>query len=110
MTTQDSRAAWVIAHSAIAAFVDRAAARGAAAFDASEVSRRCQPPIARWRSMPLAARRRFIGIVLAVAAMAHVAVNITAGAPVGWLWLIIPGIVAAIGTLFIAASATPIRT
>ena len=60
-----------------------------------------------WRHAPWAARRRTAGLCLLVAVITHVVLVGALNRPVGWLWLILPGIAAMVGFVLVAASVPP---
>lgn len=60
-----------------------------------------------WTAEPLTQRRLALGLMLIVGVIVHLAMSLWQGPPPGWLWLVPPGLAAAIAVLFVAASGKP---
>ena len=57
-----------------------------------------------WQAWPLSLQRQASGAALLAAVVVHVGLTMWHEVPPGWFWLILPGFIAAIGALLLAAS------
>lgn len=76
----------------------------AEAASASAAAAALREGFARWRRIAPSARRALAGTSLLVAVGVHLSLRIWRGADPGWMWLIVPGTAAAIGTLLVATA------
>jgi len=97
-----SRVADLVESSAIARQATALAARAGTYARASRLSHRLAAAAAYWAALPASERISSLGLVLVCAAVTHVALTLTQGAPGHWLWLIVPGIIASQGLLLMA--------
>lgn len=58
----------------------------------------------RWRQLPSGLQQRAVGVALLTAAVVHVALALWRHTPPGWLWVVIPGVSAAVGVVLLMAS------
>lgn len=57
-----------------------------------------------WSELRPPVRASAVGTTLLAAVGVHLAVSVAAGRPAGWLWLIVPALVATTGALLVASS------
>ena len=91
-----------IEHSAVVRSLDAALAWLRDAGQSSALLSRARAMWTGWRARPFAARRRQTGGMLLIAVLVHVLLTAAVGPAPGWLWLILPGLVAAAGLLLLA--------
>ncbi len=102
-------ALWVIMDRSLAGRFVVAVSRGLdGAAPASRAAYPVRQMIAAWSVMSPAVQMRTVGATALIASVVHIAMQLTAR-PVGWWWLIVPGIVAMFGAaaITIAAFAPP---
>jgi hypothetical protein len=56
-----------------------------------------------WSGLDTRVRRVAVGTMLIVAVACHIVFTLVTQVPAGWLWLVLPGIIGAIGLLLVAA-------
>ena len=100
----DRRVAAVIESSVVFGALDRSLALVWRAVRGSAVAARVIAMVTTWRGAAMRPRRRAIGTALVAAVVTHLLLTLATQVPPGWLWLIVPGLTAAIGGLVIAAS------
>lgn len=100
----DRRVIRVIEASLLFGLADRAVARAWRAAASSAVVALAVKFAAVRREVPAPQQRFTAGWALLVAVATHLALMLTGPVPPGWLWLLVPGILAAAGLLLVAAS------
>ncbi|MDO8680089.1 MAG: hypothetical protein Q7R30_16315 [Acidobacteriota bacterium] len=100
----DDRVSVVLRDSVAVAWADRLIQRGCRAMERSVTRSYVTALGTWWQALPWAERRRAVGTTLMTAVIVHVGLAAWEGASPGWLWLILPGMAAAVGGLLIAAS------
>ena len=96
--------AHVVASGIVARGIARVIAAGRASLGSSRVLARLRPLAASWQAADWASQRRGLGVLLLAAVATHLVLVLASTAPRGWLWLILPGIAAAVGLLLLAAA------
>ena len=97
----------VVESGVLARALSRVIRLGGAAIASSHAAAIVRAAAASWRHAAWAARRRTVGLCLLVAVTTHVLLVGALRPPAGWLWLILPGVVAVVGLVLLAASAAP---
>lgn len=87
-----------------AAWVARVAAIGRAACESSIALGALRSMQSSWRSAHWSARRRTLGLLLLTAVAVHGALAVWVDRPAGWIWTIVPGLIAAIAVLLLLSS------
>jgi hypothetical protein len=105
MMADDSRATAVIEASAVVRAADLVTARIRAARSSSKLLALAANAVAPWAALSWRGKRLVIGLVLIIAPAVHLLLSLSSSyAQPGWFWLIIPGMSAAVGAVFVAAS------
>lgn len=101
----DDRIALKIAESSrVFGLVARAAAMVGAAARSSACLRIARTMDQQWQASAWNARVRASGVLLFVAGLTHIVLNAAAAAPVGWLWLVVPGAAIVSGAWLVVAA------
>jgi hypothetical protein len=93
-----------IAAGVAAGWVARLAAIGRAACESSIALGALRSMQSTWRAAHWSARRRTLGLLLLTAVAVHGALAMWGDRPAGWIWAIVPGLIAAIAVLLLLAS------
>ena len=102
---RDRQAARILESSVLIRFAERALVQMARATEASSVAASARRSVAAWNQLPGGQRRFLTGVLCVTAALANFVVTIAGKTPPGWLWMVPPAIVMAIGaTLMLAAA------
>lgn len=94
----------LIESSRVFGVADRALGGVGRAAGSSRVVGAATRTVTKWRGLAPSMRRRATGAALIVAVVVHVGLTMSHETPPGWFWLILPGFVAALGGLLLAAS------
>lgn len=100
----DPRVTQVITASRAVGAVGRVLGIVGAAAESSAFVAAGREAVERWRHLAPPAQRLAGGVTLMTAAAVHVSLTLWRGITPGWLWLILPGMAAAVGGLLLAAS------
>lgn len=103
----ERRVTSVIESSAVFGVLDRAIGCVWRAARVSAVAAAAAQIVTVWRSLDTPLRRFAAGTMLVAAVAAHILLILATQVPPGWIWLILPGVYAAVGLLLIAASGFP---
>lgn len=83
---------------------DRAADAMVRAMDLSMAAQRASWLREAWGGLPRASRRHAIGTALLAGVATHIGLTAWQELPAGWLWLLVPALIAGIGALCLLAS------
>jgi hypothetical protein len=101
----DEQVVALLASSALVRRADRAVQLTAKVIRSSAAADTLRRAAAAW-SVGRSARRRFsIGLILVVASVVNVGLTTATGSVPGWLWMVIPGLAAAIGAVMMVFGA-----
>lgn len=103
----ERRVAAVIKASVVFGVLDRALDRVWRSAASSSAASAATQLVSGWMNLDQAARRLALGTMLIAAVAAHLVWTLLTHVPPGWLWLVVPGLAAAIGLLLVAASRLP---
>jgi len=98
----DRRVAGVIRSSVLFSTAHRALAAVWRAAEGSLVVNTLSQWAGEWSGLDASRQRLMIGAMLIMAAVTHVVLTLATLTPPGWIWLVLPGMVAASGTLLVA--------
>jgi len=101
----DRRVAAVIKSSVLFSALHRALATVWLAADHSVAVAAIMRRTGEWTGLDAISRRLISGIMLIVAVVTHVILTLATLTPPGWIWLVLPGIATAVGTLLVVTSA-----
>ena len=87
-----------------ARWVGRVITMGRAASESSVALHALRTMRSTWQSAHWSSRRRTVGLMFLTAVAVHGALVIWDERPVGWIWMIVPGLSAASGVLLMLAS------
>ena len=107
---EERRVAHVIESSVLFGAADRVMARCWRALESSRAASAAQRVSSAWQALDTSARRLAIGVVLLSATLTHLALTWTGPPPPTWMWLILPGLFAALGLVFVAAAGARVST
>ena len=99
----------VVASGVLARSLARVMRAGRAAMVSSRAAAIGRATTVSWGHAAWPARRRALGLCLLVAVATHVMLVGAVHFPVGWLWLILPGIVAMVGIILVLSAPTGVR-
>ena len=97
----------VVASSAIGGFVARSVHLLRVAAESSVAARLMRSVTSAWRTAGRRERHASLGLGLMVAVLVHVFLLWLRGLPVGWVWSIVPAILAAIGIVLTVSARSP---
>lgn len=106
----DRRVAAVIESSTVFGLIDRPLAHVWRAASSSAVGSTAVRTARDWARLDASLQRLAVGTMLLVAVATHVVFTLVTQTPPGWLWLVAPGIVSAIGLLLVVAPGVSGRT
>ena len=115
MTTQDEpsrremrdrQAARILESSVLIRIAERALVQIERAAQSSSVAASARRSFAAWNQLPGGQRSFLTGVLCVSAALANFVVTIVGTTPPGWLWMVPPAIVMAIGATLILAAAS----
>jgi uncharacterized membrane protein HdeD (DUF308 family) len=98
----DRRVVSVIRSSVLFSALHRALATVWRAAEGSAVVHTLSQWAGEWSGLDPSRQRLVIGSMLIMAAVTHVVLTLATLTPPGWFWMVLPGIVAAIGMLLVA--------
>jgi len=101
----DEHVVALLESSAIVRRADRAVQLAATEIRSSLVAATMRGAAAAWFAVTPAGRRFSIGLTLVVAALVNVVLTSVTGSIPGWLWMVIPGLAAAIGAVMMMSGA-----
>lgn len=101
---EDRQAAMVIESSVIVGAIDRTLERTWRGAGDSAAVAAASRLAGSWRALGTSAQRFAVGLMLVVAAVAHLAFTIATAMPPGWLWLIVPALCLGTGAIVLASS------
>lgn len=99
----DRRVTTVIKSSVVFGLFDRALDRVWRSGSTSATVTMATGVASAWTGLDVRVRRVAAGAMLVVAVAAHIVFTWLTQVPAGWIWLVLPGIVGAIGLLLVAA-------